>query len=188
MFYENCTPFDHHWEFDNGSGWVVVPGATGTTYDIGSAVLAEGGLYRCIATGDYTIRIESDAAVVTVAEHLHCPWELESDTVTYGKAYTFSANVAGGLGVLHYQWYFDNGTKAAQAVGGDSATLTIAHATDSDTGQYWVTVSDDFENITSNQATLTVIPSNLPAMSLMGVLLSALAIAFVYRRTARRKV
>lgn len=57
-------------------------------------------------------------------------------------------------GELTYQW-----RRGTSAVGGNSNSLILAGATSADAGEYSVTVSNRFGSVTSNKATLRVVPS-----------------------------
>ena len=73
-----------------------------------------------------------------------------NQTVTTGDQATFNI-VATGTKPLHYSWSQDG-----QDIGADSDTFTISEATVEDAGSYVVTVSNDFGQVTSDAAILTV--------------------------------
>jgi len=72
-----------------------------------------------------------------------------SQVVTVGQPVTFSAT-ASGTATLSYQW-LDNGSAIS---GATSSTYTIASVSAGSQGNYTVTVTNAFGNVTSSTATL----------------------------------
>jgi len=74
-------------------------------------------------------------------------------TVTQGQTAVFSAS-ADGTAPLTYQWYYNTNTLLS---GPGGTTLTLANVQGTNAGSYAVRVSNAGGNITSTQATLTVL-------------------------------
>jgi hypothetical protein len=81
-------------------------------------------------------------------------------TVVAGQPVTFTSDVIGG-GPLAYQWYFDGTTAIA---GANGPTYTIPTVLTNNAGTYSLSVSNQFTNVTTRAAALTV--SNTPVIIL----------------------
>ena len=99
-------------------------------------------LAGCGGHGAYSGSASSSAPTITT--------EPSSATVATGATAVFSVVASGDS--LTYQWYKDGSTIA----GATSASHTIASATSSDAGSYYVIVSNDVGSVTSSTVTLTV--------------------------------
>jgi hypothetical protein len=75
-----------------------------------------------------------------------------------GTAWSYQVRVVPDL--LQYQWRKDG----AIVPGATAATLVISSATASSAGQYTVTVSDGYNSVVSQPATLTVLPPTSPTL------------------------
>ncbi len=75
-----------------------------------------------------------------------------SQIVNEGQGVMLRVNAQSGDGNLRYQWYRDGQI----ITGATGSTLSIASATLSDTGTYYVSISDVDEQLQSNTALLTV--------------------------------
>jgi hypothetical protein len=74
-------------------------------------------------------------------------------TVVVGSNVTFTV-VAGGLGSLNYQWYFND-----SAISGATATnYTITGVVATNAGNYTVVIADFYGSVTSSVAVLTLFP------------------------------
>lgn len=107
--------------------------------------------------------------------------------VEEGRSATFGISAAGS-GTLSYQWYFDNGSKAAELLDGEiSETLTIDPVTVPDEGTYYCLVSDDSNtDIQSPIFTLELAPQ-LPVAGLPGLLAVVLATTMGGMAALRRR-
>ena len=156
----------------NTAQLTVTPGAVGA------------GLY------DYAVRISdvvgskrSNDGSVLIANGLTFDKPLENVFVRRKQVFTWSVEVSGGIGDLHYQWYKDDGLgKAMQPVpedvlhvGTQTADLRFNEVADSDAGLYMVEVSDDYTSISSS-AEMTV-GSALPLSGALGLAAMAFASA-----------
>jgi len=121
--------------------------------------------------GDYTVEITNticQSAVISNVAHVivntkpTITAEPQSQTVPRGNAVTLSVSAIGEG--LRYQWYRNN-----QAIAGATAsTFTIASATDSDAGTYYVEVSNSCGTVKSRQVTITVTNQATPVLELSG--------------------
>ncbi|GIV55367.1 MAG: hypothetical protein KatS3mg040_0135 [Candidatus Kapaibacterium sp.] len=119
--------------------------------------------------GSYTVEITnticqasvtSNAAQVTVTAKPVITAEPESKTVTRGSGVTLSVTASGDG--LTYQWYHNN-----QAIpGATAASYSITNAQDSDTGTYYVTISNSCGSVTSRRVTITVTDQPTPLLEL----------------------
>ncbi len=119
--------------------------------------------------GSYTVEITnticqasvtSNAAQVTVIAKPVITAEPESKTVTRGSSVTLTVTASGDG--LTYQWYHNN-----QAIpGATAATYSITSAQDSDTGTYYVTISNSCGSVTSRRVTVTVTNQPTPVLEL----------------------
>lgn len=119
--------------------------------------------------GSYTVEITnticqasvtSNVAQVAVTAKPSITAEPISQTVSRGRNVTLSVTATGDG--LRYQWYRNN-----QAMpGATAATYTIASASDSDAGTYYVTVSNSCGSVSSRQVTITVTNQPTPVLEL----------------------
>jgi len=148
-------PITYQWYTTDGTNITLIPDATDSTYDIPSAQLSD-------ATG-YFASVINDNGVTnsTVANLTVDPGQAPiidsgpfNATLNLGQYADFYVN-AEGTGDLSYQWYF-NDTLVPDQTDSDYffGPITLA-----DAGNYSVTVSNAFGNITSDAAILTVLPA-----------------------------
>lgn len=138
-------------------GGIDLPGATGSSYVITSATVADGGDYTCIATNtQFGVAASATSNVATVIVQLSPAITSEpgSRSVMDGQTASFSIT-AKGLG-LTYTWY-KNGTAIPAS---NAPSYTTPAVTLADTGaQFWCVVSNGTPpDVTSATATLTVTP------------------------------
>ena len=142
------TSLTYQWKKDGNN----ISGATSSSYNIPSAASGN--------AGSYTVTVANSAGTVTsnaatLAVTIPAPTittHPASLTVNEGSAATFTV-AANGTG-LSYLW-FRNGISIS---GATSASYTIATTTSASAGNYTVQVSNSSGNVTSNIATLTVLP------------------------------
>lgn len=102
-----------------------------------------------------------------------------------GSSITFEVALFAPVGVVSHQWKKDGGD-----VGTDSPTLELTNLQLTDTGDYWVEVTDDNGTFITPPTTLTVIES-LPTAGLWGLVFLAVLLLvsgtyFAKRRLARQ--
>ncbi len=78
-----------------------------------------------------------------------------TQAVLTGKTVSYSVT-ASGAGPLSYQWYFNTNSVLPGATG---ATLTLDAVTTANAGVYMVVVTNAYGSVTSDSATLTVLPA-----------------------------
>ena len=135
----------------------VIGGATSATYTINTTSAFDAGSYTVTVTNQVG-SISSATAQLTfngLAPKLSIV-ATSNLNVNVGQTATFSA-VATGTGTLNYQWYL-NGQIIS---GATSSTYTIPAVALSDSGNYTVSVTNNYGSATSNQLTLAV--NQLPA-------------------------
>ncbi len=127
---------------------VTSPGSNSYTISVTHKGSLDGGsqAYSLIITGAATIS-EAGCPDPVIASHPADVSVCEDGTAVFSVAAT-------GTGTLHYQWYQDGAE-----VGGDSDTLTLNNVPAFDDGaQITCEVSDDCGSVSSDPATLTVLP------------------------------
>jgi hypothetical protein len=163
------APLTYVWKFDDGSGPVSV-GTNSPTLTLTNLTRSHTGTYWVEVSDTYETVVSNTATLTVTLAIVDQPDDI---TVQPGDTIQLSVVADGGAGTFHYQWKFEAaGAKAVVNVGDDSATLTIPSASESDEGQYWVEVSDDFDTVVSNPAYVTV-STGVPAA--YGVALVTLA-------------
>ncbi len=142
------APLAYQWR-KNG---VNIDGANLATYTIASVQPPDQGTYDVVVSnsaGSVTSSAGNLVVVVppTITSHP------TSVTVNMGASTTFSVTVTGTL-PLSYQWRRNQ----IDITGANLAAYTVANVQDSDAGSYSVRVSNAAGAITSNPATLQIIP------------------------------
>ena len=140
----------------NGS---PISGATGPTYVIPSANLADAGTYTVVASNNLgsatspeeVLVVQAAVVVPTNTAPTISAQPAATQTVASGGSATFTV-VATGSPAPTYQWRV-NGDPIS---GATSASLTLLAVTTSNTGTYSVLVSNIAGSVTSSDATLTV--------------------------------
>ena len=131
--------------------WQDIPEATGPEYAIESATLADNGNYRCVIYDD-VFTIPSNVASLLVVEHMAFTAIPADSTGWLDGTFTFTVEVSGGLGTLHFVWKKDD-----NPIGGDAPTLTLYPVQESDAGSYMVEVSDRYEMIASDPPAILIV-------------------------------
>jgi hypothetical protein len=140
------STLQYQW-FRNGT---AIPGATVANFQVASAQSSDGGAYY-VTISDTAGNTTSTTASVTVLTPPTITAQPLSQTVNAGVATILSVQ-AGSASPLQYQW-FHNGSAVT---GGTSTSLQISAAQLSDTGTYYVRVSNGL-SVTSATATITVL-------------------------------
>jgi hypothetical protein len=127
------------------------------SYVISNPQPGDSGVYTCEVSDSVPGNtLVSNPATVLIANHMAFT-QVPTDLVRPpGGQAIFSVTVTGGLGALHYQWKFDDGSGAPQNRGTDAAALTLDPVAAGDAGQYWVEVSDLMETLASARVRLYV--------------------------------
>jgi hypothetical protein len=161
-------------------------------YDV---TLADAGVYYCSVT-DTRGTLWTEALPLNIYEHLSSPVLAGDPEVerNVGESYTFEVIVSGGVPPLHYLWQHDDlQTKAVYTVGTDSSILTLEDLQVSDSGEYFVIVSDsgqiwneetemyEPESRVSNRVKLNVAPE-IPVGNIFGyaILISLITLLGAY--------
>ncbi len=142
----NPAVLSYFWRF----GGVSISGATNSSYTIASAQPANEGQYSVVITNT-SGSVTSAPAMLTV----YVPPSIASppaDTTVAAGAEAFFEVTSGGTEPFHYQWFF----KGAQIAGANGTTLSLSQAVNTDSGPYWVLVTNVAGAVTSSVATLTV--------------------------------
>lgn len=137
---------------------VDIVGATTSSYTLSNATYAtnNGNSFRCIVSNSYGTVTSNAATLSVIVSAPTITTHPVSQTVAAGQSVTLSV-VATGTPTLAYAWS-KNGTPIG---GATSASYTF---TASSTGQYQVSVTNDYGTINSYAATLTVLPSGNPTV------------------------
>lgn len=136
-------------------------GAESATYTIENATVNDAGIYLVVVWNDID-EIVSEPAILTVIvpEPPIIEEQPVSRTILVGENATFSVSAA-GTEPLSYQWFKD-GTAIERAT---ESEYTVDAATPNDAGTYTVRVTNQFGEVTSEPALLTVIEPVAPAIT-----------------------
>jgi hypothetical protein len=139
--------------FEWSRNGVFLPGATLASYTVESATTDD--------SGSYFVRVSNslgsvDSATVIVTVNVIAPGitaQPLSQTIALGADATFKVTTTGSA-PLSYQWFRAAGQLV---VGATSPVLSLPSVTLSDAGSYYVLVSNDAGEATSDVATLTIV-------------------------------
>ena len=164
----DATGVTYQW-FYNGR---YIPGATKDTYAIPSVQVSS----SVVDTGDYTVSVTNAGGVTKSAiaslslakppatiTTLRITQQPGPVSVVTGFPFVFSIRVSNETGVT-YQW-FRNGQRIEGATNKDFS-LVAARLTDA--GTYSVSVTNSAGSVASDKVTLTVTPSNLGMVCVLG--------------------
>jgi hypothetical protein len=155
----NGTPAPtYQWYKDN----VAITGATSTSYTVSSAVSANGGDYKVVATNTLngaSSSVDSNIVTVTVVRTLAAPvftaQPATSTSVNLNQSFVLSG-LATGNPTPTYQWYKDN----VAITGATSTSYTVSSAASADAGVYVLRATSTIDGVSSftdsNNATVTV--------------------------------
>jgi pectate lyase/pectin methylesterase-like acyl-CoA thioesterase len=160
------TALSYQWK-KNGAD---LPGATGATHDIASAVLEDAGDYTVVVT-DVAGSTTSAVATLTVSAGAVPPSiviDPVGNTIPVGGSHSFGLTV-NGTAPLSYQWQksTDGGTNYGDVGGATAAAYEITGATLADAGLYRVVVTNAQGSATSAAAALAV--TQTPAITVQPV-------------------
>lgn len=145
-------PLQYQWR-RNGSN---INGAISPSYTLTGITLSQGGSYSCRITDGLGTVLTSAGAALSVFEPISFPVQPENARAYIGGNATFTAQAAGGIGVLNYEWRKNN-----QPIAGapNSATYTVTGVTNGSAGSYSVRAYDNINNSgISNAVQLEVAP------------------------------
>jgi len=140
------APLSYQWR-KNGTN---VGGANGSSYTISAVTTADAGNYSVVVSNSYG-NVTSNNATLTVTTAPVITSQPQSITTAQGSNATFMVTATGSA-PLSYQWR-KNGTNVG---GANGSSYTISSVTTADAGNYSVVVNNNYGNVTSNNATLTV--------------------------------
>jgi hypothetical protein len=148
----------YQWYKDN----VAITGATSTSYTVSSAVSANGGDYKVVATNTLngaSSSVDSNIVTVTVVRTLAAPVftaQPSSVTIDLNQSFTLSG-LATGTPTPTYQWYKDD----VIITGATSRSYTVSAAASVDSGAYKLRATSTIDGVSSftdsNTATVNVV-------------------------------
>jgi hypothetical protein len=147
------SPLSYQWSL-NGT---ALSGAASSTLTLNNIQTTDAGSYTVVVANSLG-SVTSVVATLTVNVPPGITTQPLSQTVTAGQNTSFSV-VATGTAPLSYQWSL-NGTALSDAT---SSTLTLNNVQTTDAGSYTVVVTNAADSVTSEVATLTVIPPTPPS-------------------------
>ncbi len=152
----------YQWEFstDGGNNYTPIDLATGSSYEITSALPANAGHYRCVVTNDEGSDT-SAPAILTVNQAPEISTQPVGATLNVGDPLTLSV-IASGTPTPTYQWK-KNGVNIS---GATNPTYFVGSATGADTGGYTVVVTNSVTSVTSSAAAVAVLSSTLATSAL----------------------
>ena len=124
-----------------------------STLTMGNVSSNNAGNYTVVVTSSYG-SITSAVATLTVTVQPAITIQPASQIVAVGSSPSFTVAV-GGLGSFGYEWYF-GGTSLVQS--GVNSTLTLPNVSTNNAGNYMLVVTNNYGSVTSQIATLTVVP------------------------------
>jgi hypothetical protein len=148
----------YQWYKDN----VAITGATSTSYTVSSAVSANGGDYKVVATNTLngaSSSVDSNIVTVAVVRTLAAPVftaQPSSVTIDLNQSFTLSG-LASGTPTPTYQWYKDD----VIITGATSTSYTVSTAASTDSGAYKLRATSTIDGVSSftdsNTATVNVV-------------------------------
>ena len=146
----------YQWKFDDGTGPVNV-GNNQPFLFLNNLQPEMEGVYWVEITDEARTVVSQPAQLVLVNQPLiQITQHPQSAQVPAGGSVTFTVVVTGGVYPLTFTWKFDDGSGNVVTVGENSPTLTLTGLTRAQSGTYYVVVSDQYETVTSDPATLLV--------------------------------
>ncbi len=114
------------------------------------------GVYTCFVS-DQNAGASSAPAYLQVANWMSFIQQPASTTVYKGSTHTFTVVIDGGLGNVEYRWFKKLAGGININLGVNSPQLVLSNVQPETAGDYFCEVQDNFETVTSNIATLTVV-------------------------------
>ncbi|AEM62911.1 tail tubular protein [Vibrio phage phiVC8] len=152
-------PISYQW-YKNG---IAIPSATSISFGVESATNNDEGEYYCLFSNSAGIvisnKISLEIGCFPPVHNITGP-----TTVGEGKSFSMTCMVTSGNLPVTYQWQRDG----QNIVGATAATLSVAAAVVSDSGQYDCLVSNQCSSDVSstNKITLDIIPLVVPTVSI----------------------
>ena len=128
-----------------------ISGATTNTFNIASAQTTDAGTYSLVVTNQYGSATAN--AIVVVTAQLNITTQPADQTATIGGPFAFSVS-ATGAPTPTFQWYQNN----VAISGATTSTYSKANAQVSDSGTYYVVITNIADEITSFEVTLAIVP------------------------------
>ncbi|MFA6542835.1 MAG: immunoglobulin domain-containing protein, partial [Limisphaerales bacterium] len=149
------APLFYQWLF-NGA---VLANQTNATLNLTNIQLTNGGPYTIIVsnlfgavTNSATLTVAAPPAIVAGSNGGGADGQPQSLTVVQGQNATFSVNAIGSA-PLTYQWRYGG----ANITGATNTSVTLTNVLAAQAGLYSVVIGNSFGNVTSSNATLTVL-------------------------------
>jgi hypothetical protein len=143
---QGTTPISYTW-YKNQS---IVSGAISSSLIISNADTSDIGNYYCTAT-NLCSSVNSANILMTINSAPSITYQPATSSICENQSGLFNVT-ASGTSPLSYQWY----SGAGAISGATSSSYLIPQVATSNSGSYYVKVTNDCGNITSNSATLTV--------------------------------
>jgi hypothetical protein len=154
------TPITYQWYFTSSP----LAGQTNSTLTLSNIDSTYGGNYWVVVSNVYG-GATSSVATVTLVYPPAINTEPQSTNISLHGSATLSV-AASGTGPLEYQWWF--GTNILADATND--TLSLTNFKTNEVGDYTVTVSNAYGQITSNPALVQMLPSlNVPFTGIVGL-------------------
>ncbi|MGZ5505023.1 MAG: TIGR02597 family protein, partial [Limisphaerales bacterium] len=128
-----------------------ISGATTNMFTIGSAQTTDAGTYSLVVTNQYGSTTATAIVVVTVPPNIAT--EPTNQTANIGGPFAFSIS-ATGTPAPSYQWFHND----VAIAGATASTYSKSNAQVSDSGTYYVVITNLVDEITSFEVTLAIIP------------------------------
>lgn len=163
---EGDESFTYQW-FRNSS---LLDGETNATFRVDSATESDGGIYTVTVTGQYG-SVSSDAITVVVSPPPP-PAEISSQpqsaVVAEGEYFGGFYSWASYSGSFSIQWFKD-GQAIAGATSSSFNPTTNGRVSESDYGNYWMVVTDDFGRTVTSETAVLSRPAKIKGYSLQAM-------------------
>jgi Immunoglobulin domain len=147
-------PLSYQWFF-NGTNPIV--GANGPAYSIPTILTNNAGTYTLVVSNSFSV-VTTPSALLTVS---NTPVIITAEPANMigveGQPVTFSVT-ASGTPLLQYQWFYSS----AAISGATNSSYTITSLAPTNSGSYYVSVSNPVGETNSTTATLTVLLDTIP--------------------------
>ncbi|HEY5504107.1 MAG TPA: immunoglobulin domain-containing protein [Sedimentisphaerales bacterium] len=148
---------NYQWQ-KNGTNLVDggnISGATNSMLNIANLSDADTAIYNLVVS-DATGSVTTSNAVLTVNDSLFIATQPLSQTVVVGSNVTFTAKAYGAPPFI-FQWYYSNSPAGSPTSGTNVSAYTLTNVHTNQSGNYSVQVINGLGNVTSSNATLTVV-------------------------------
>lgn len=148
------SPMTYQWKKDG----VAIAGATSYYYNSSNVTLASAGSYTLTVTNAAGI-ITSNPTVVTVVDAISITANPTSQTVDAGTTVNLSVTAV-GPGTLQYTWYKDGSSVS----GATSSVLSLPKVTSAQSGNYRVSIRNEYQGSTVDSSIATVVIKASPVI------------------------